>query len=105
MSSGGRSPRGSAGQRVLVRLGPSVRWRRGEKAVHAVAYARGEDVIVIAARLIIGLDGDWGEAVLDIPPGRWRNEFIGDVIGGGVVPLADLLCRFPVALLAREEEG
>ena len=38
-----------------------------------------------------------------MPPGRWRNELTGDAVSAGPVRLADLLRRFPVALLSRED--
>ena len=70
----------------------------GDKAAHAVAFARGGQVAVVVPRLVMGLAGDWGDTAVTLPPGRWT-----DVLGGaevdGAVELGPLLSRFPVALL------
>jgi (1->4)-alpha-D-glucan 1-alpha-D-glucosylmutase len=76
---------------------------RGGRAAHAVAFARGEgseQAITVVPRLVIGLDGDWGDTVLDLPAGRFRDQLSGEETAGGERRLADLLARFPVALLA-----
>jgi (1->4)-alpha-D-glucan 1-alpha-D-glucosylmutase len=72
----------------------------GEKAHHAVAYLRGDDVVVIVPRLVLGLGGDWAGTTLALPPGRWANA-LGTWEGEGTAPLADVLAEFPVALLER----
>ncbi|HEX7184673.1 MAG TPA: malto-oligosyltrehalose synthase [Thermoanaerobaculia bacterium] len=74
----------------------------GPRADHAVAFMRGDAVIAVAPRLVIGLGGDWGETVLDLPEGTWRNELTGEDVPGGERCLAGLLGRFPAALLARK---
>ncbi len=76
---------------------------RGRGAVHAVAFSRGGGAITIAPRLPVGLAGDWGDTVIALPRGRWHNVLTGDAIGGGEVLLANLMERFPVCLLARED--
>ncbi len=77
----------------------------GEKATHAVSYLRGGDVVVVAPRLVLGLDGDWADTALALPPGTWVDELErpGRTWTGGEmpVPLRDLLAEFPVALLGR----
>jgi (1->4)-alpha-D-glucan 1-alpha-D-glucosylmutase len=104
----------------LVHRGLSVRARRpgafapgaayrplyasGDKVGHAVSYMRGDEVVVVAPRLILGLDGDWGDTALALPPGRWADELGGERSweGGEVgTPLAQLLDEFPVAVLGR----
>lgn len=77
----------------------------GARGEHAVAFARGEDVVAIAPRLVLGLGGDWGETELELPAGSWRNELTGEEMEGGRRRLGDLLARFPVALLARVQAG
>ncbi|MFP5287548.1 MAG: malto-oligosyltrehalose synthase, partial [Thermoanaerobaculia bacterium] len=74
---------------------------RGARAGHVFAFSRGGEVVTVVPRLVIGLGGDWGDTSLELPPGRWRNELTGDHVDGGEVRLADLLRRFPVALLSR----
>jgi (1->4)-alpha-D-glucan 1-alpha-D-glucosylmutase len=76
---------------------------RGVRARHAVAFMRGDGVITVAPRLVLGLGGEWGDTSLELPAGRWRNELTGDLLSGGSVRLADLTRRFPVALLSRED--
>jgi (1->4)-alpha-D-glucan 1-alpha-D-glucosylmutase len=74
----------------------------GRKARHAVAFARGEWVVTVVPRLVIGLGRDWGDTSVELPEGPWRNALTTDEWPGGRLPLADLLKRFPVALLVRE---
>jgi (1->4)-alpha-D-glucan 1-alpha-D-glucosylmutase len=97
----------------------------GPQAERVVAYARGgPDVVVLVPRLALGLEaaGGWGGTVLALPPGRWRDALgngpvvegpvakgpvvEGPVVEGpvveGPVAVADLLARFPVALLERD---
>jgi (1->4)-alpha-D-glucan 1-alpha-D-glucosylmutase len=78
---------------------------RGSKATHAVAFKRGDAVVTVAPRLIIGLAGDWADTVLGLPSGNWRNELAGYAIGAEPCRLADLLRPFPVALLSRMEKN
>ncbi len=81
---------------------------RGARAGHVVAFARGTAVVAVAPRLVIGLGGDWADTVLELPDGRWRSELTDDALEtpeGGAVALGELLRRFPVALLAREDGG
>jgi (1->4)-alpha-D-glucan 1-alpha-D-glucosylmutase len=50
---------------------------------------------------VIGLGGSWGDTAVELPSGWWRNWLTGDTFAGGVVQLADVMRRFPVALLVR----
>lgn len=74
----------------------------GEKRDHAVAFLRGGEVAVVAPRLVLTLEGSWGDTTVDLPMGGWRNELTGERVEGGRVALEGLLGRFPVGLLARE---
>jgi len=76
----------------------------GPRAKHAVGFMRGGGAVTVVPRLVLGLNGDWGETALALPPGRWRNELTGEEFRGEELPLNLLLARFPVALLAGEEE-
>ncbi len=71
----------------------------GVAAPHAVAFAR-HGVVAVATRLPVGLatSGGWDETVLPLPEGSWTDAFTG-FSGSGSAPLADLLARYPVALL------
>ncbi|MGH9155499.1 MAG: malto-oligosyltrehalose synthase [Acidimicrobiales bacterium] len=73
----------------------------GPSAGHAVAFCRGGAAVTVVPRLVLGLHrgGGWAGTVVELPPGRWCNVFTGAESGAGPVPVADLLNRFPVALL------
>lgn len=76
----------------------------GEAAEHALAFDRG-GVIAVGTRLPIGLAarGGWGDTVLLVPSGAWRDVLTGREVDGGEIPLAVVLARYPVALLERQE--
>jgi (1->4)-alpha-D-glucan 1-alpha-D-glucosylmutase len=76
---------------------------RGRAAAHAIAFKRGENLIALAPRLVIALHDDWGDTLLEMPPGAWRNQLTDETAPQGAAPLSALLGKFPVALLAREE--
>jgi (1->4)-alpha-D-glucan 1-alpha-D-glucosylmutase len=71
----------------------------GPAADHAVAYDRG-GALAVAVRLPLTLerDGGWRETTLTLDA-RYRDVLTGREFGG-VVRLAELLDRYPVALLA-----
>ena len=77
---------------------------RGARAEHVVAFIRGGGAVTIVPRLVLGLQGDWADTVIELPPGRWRNQLTGDDVDGHIALMADLFARFPVALLARKQE-
>jgi (1->4)-alpha-D-glucan 1-alpha-D-glucosylmutase len=74
---------------------------RGPRAAHAVAFARGGEVVAIVPRLVLGLGGDWGETLVDLPTGSWQNVLTHEEVEGGGRRLGEILERFPVALLVR----
>jgi (1->4)-alpha-D-glucan 1-alpha-D-glucosylmutase len=88
-------------------FGPKADYRpllaTGERAGHVVAFARGGRVVTVVPRLVLGLNGEWGDTTLEVPDGAWRNILTGDGVGGSVTRMADVLARFPVALLTRRE--
>jgi (1->4)-alpha-D-glucan 1-alpha-D-glucosylmutase len=75
---------------------------RGDKANHLVTFARGERVVTVAPRLTLTRAGQWGDTSVALPQGRWRNEFTAEAHDGHV-PIKNLLKRFPVALLIKED--
>jgi len=77
----------------------------GDKHDHVIAYLRGEDVVTIVPRLTLQLAGAWKDTIVVLPKGRWRNEFTGSIVEGGVVSMKLLVKDFPVVLLVREELG
>jgi (1->4)-alpha-D-glucan 1-alpha-D-glucosylmutase len=62
-----------------------------------VAFARGGRVVVVAPRTPHAPSG-----TIALPSGRWRDVLVGG-IAHGEVRIAELLARFPVALLLREQ--
>jgi (1->4)-alpha-D-glucan 1-alpha-D-glucosylmutase len=76
---------------------------QGAKANHAIAFIRGGKAITVVPRLVLGLNGEWSDTRLELPRGKWRNELTQNSAVEGTVPLADLLRRFPVALLIKED--
>ncbi|CAN5863780.1 malto-oligosyltrehalose synthase [soil metagenome] len=78
----------------------------GERADNVFAFVRGGRVASIVPRLALQLEKGWAETRLRLPSGSWRNALTDehDTFGGGNVPLAELLARFPVALLVRQAE-
>ena len=76
---------------------------KGERAVHVVAFVRGGAAVTVVPRLVLGLNGEWGDTILEVPDGTWRNALTGDDVDGHVTQMADMLARFPVALLTRKK--
>ncbi|HEX7828621.1 MAG TPA: malto-oligosyltrehalose synthase [Thermoanaerobaculia bacterium] len=72
---------------------------------HAVAFTRGDDVLVVVPRLTYRLSkalplGDvWGDLALAGIDGEWRNAFTGEVAAS--LALRDIFATFPVAILER----
>jgi (1->4)-alpha-D-glucan 1-alpha-D-glucosylmutase len=76
----------------------------GPSADHAVAYARSDDLVVVATRLPVGLAeaGGWRDTTLALSPGTYTDVLTGQTFDGSSVRLASLLDRYPVALLVRD---
>jgi len=72
----------------------------GARREHVIAFRRGEAIVSVAPRWPLSVGGDWQDTHITMPPGDWRNALTGDEWHGGDVRVADLLRRFPVALLA-----
>jgi (1->4)-alpha-D-glucan 1-alpha-D-glucosylmutase len=77
----------------------------GEASDHALGFLRGEAVAVLVPRLPVRLvrEGGWRGTEVTLPDGRWRDVLTGEVCTGGAVRVAEVLGRFPVALLERED--
>jgi (1->4)-alpha-D-glucan 1-alpha-D-glucosylmutase len=76
---------------------------RGHAGGHVVAFQRGDSLITVVPRLVIGLKDDWRDTTIAMPAGNWHNELTGETLPPGTALLRDLLRKFPVALLRREE--
>ncbi|GMA27740.1 malto-oligosyltrehalose synthase [Arenivirga flava] len=76
----------------------------GERAEHLVAFDRG-GAIALATRLPATLEqaGGWGGTVVELPGTRLIDAITGTEFSGGVVPVAELLARYPAALLTIAE--
>lgn len=74
----------------------------GAKADHILAYMRGDRVVTIIPRLILTVNGEWGNTSLKIPHGGWRDQLSGSVVNGGTLRANDIFDRFPVALLVKD---
>jgi (1->4)-alpha-D-glucan 1-alpha-D-glucosylmutase len=70
----------------------------GRHAQHAVAFVRGEQVVVVVPRLVLRCGGDFGDARIALPQGNWEHCLTGER-HAGVVGLAALFSTFPIAVL------
>jgi (1->4)-alpha-D-glucan 1-alpha-D-glucosylmutase len=82
----------------------------GSRADHLIAYCRAGEVVVIAPRRVLGLgrrfqDWRWEDTTVDLPEGRWFDVLSGvdapSLARAGAHPVAELLGRFPSAILTR----
>jgi (1->4)-alpha-D-glucan 1-alpha-D-glucosylmutase len=75
----------------------------GPRQKHLVAFDRG-GAITLATRLPAGLSaaGGWGDTVLPLPPGMYRDVFTGSSYSGELT-VAEALGEYPVALLLAEK--
>jgi (1->4)-alpha-D-glucan 1-alpha-D-glucosylmutase len=71
----------------------------GARTDNVVGYMRGEGVAVLVPRLVLKLNGDWGETSIRLPERRWHNRLTGHCIPGGNIPIKEIFREFPVALL------
>jgi (1->4)-alpha-D-glucan 1-alpha-D-glucosylmutase len=79
------------GYRPLLAEGPA--------ASHLAAFVRGSDVITAVTRHSVRLaETGWGDTVLALPAGTWRDRLGGAAFSGPVSP-ADLFAELPVVLL------
>jgi (1->4)-alpha-D-glucan 1-alpha-D-glucosylmutase len=89
-------------------LGPGASYApleaAGGRRAHAFAFLRGDAALTVIPRLVLRLarTGGWSATALPLPPGRWHNVLDGrEHEGATLLRIADLLERFPVALLER----
>ena len=76
----------------------------GPAADHLIAFDRG-GAVTLATRLPIGLAarGGWADTTLAVPDGDWTDALTGTpvTVADGRLVVADVLDRYPVALLHR----
>ena len=75
---------------------------KGKMASHAIAFARGSEVVTIVPRLVWHARGRWDNTSIRLPAGNWYHELTGQEVSGNTVQFDELFNRFPVALLSRE---
>jgi (1->4)-alpha-D-glucan 1-alpha-D-glucosylmutase len=75
----------------------------GRKADHAVGFLRAGSLATVVPRWNLKLARSWSNTTVDLPGPRWRNVLTGELLNGGRVSMSNLLHRFPVALLMKEE--
>lgn len=75
----------------------------GPSAAHCMAFTRSGEVVTAVTRLSLRLAeaGGWGETVLPLPPGVWRDVLVPEREFSGHARVAELLGESPVALLER----
>jgi (1->4)-alpha-D-glucan 1-alpha-D-glucosylmutase len=76
----------------------------GPRSECVIAYLRGKNVLTVVPRWSYGGSrgaAAWGETVIEVAEGRWRNRLTGADVAGGRVRAEELLAEFPVALLER----
>jgi maltooligosyltrehalose synthase len=68
-----------------------------------VAFTR-EGLTVVVPRLLVGLADDWQGTTVTIPEvdGGWQDLLTGEPVAAGERPVADLLARFPAAVLVAQ---
>lgn len=74
---------------------------QGSRLGNLLAFMRGENLIAVVPRFTLTTNGDWGDTLLSLPRGVWKNVFTDARIEGAVGPSV-LFGVFPVALLVRE---
>jgi (1->4)-alpha-D-glucan 1-alpha-D-glucosylmutase len=73
----------------------------GEQSERVIAFRRGERVMTVVPRWSHAAEA-WGETVVEVAEGRWKNRLTGTEVKFGRVRVDELLAEFPVALLVRE---
>jgi (1->4)-alpha-D-glucan 1-alpha-D-glucosylmutase len=76
----------------------------GDASDHVLAFRRGEDIVVAVTRWTIRLaENGWGNTVLPLPDGTWKDALTG-VIADGPTSAAQLFADLPVVLLERHHD-
>jgi (1->4)-alpha-D-glucan 1-alpha-D-glucosylmutase len=71
----------------------------GARASHAIAYARGSTVAVVAP--VRTWQPHWSGTAVHLPDGTWRHVLTGVTCRGGRRDLAEVFDSYPVAVLER----
>jgi (1->4)-alpha-D-glucan 1-alpha-D-glucosylmutase len=76
---------------------------QGAHLGNLLAFRRGDNLIAVVPRFTMSVGGDWGDTILRLPRGAWKNYLTGSSVQGTATP-TELFGEFPVALLVRGEE-
>jgi len=74
----------------------------GPRSSNIVAFTRNGALAVVVPRLVPDVAEGWAGTTVGLPPGPWADVLTGDPVDGGEAEVADLLRRFPVAVLGRD---
>jgi (1->4)-alpha-D-glucan 1-alpha-D-glucosylmutase len=72
----------------------------GRKAENVIAFARGEDLVIVAPRLVLGLGDGWGATIVELGRGEWQSVVNGDIYQSHSA-MGPLMIDFPVNVLIR----
>ncbi|WP_297795665.1 malto-oligosyltrehalose synthase [Mycobacterium sp.] len=76
----------------------------GDAADHVLAFHRGEDIVVAVTRWTVRLaETGWGNTVLPLPGGTWKDTLTG-AVADGPTSAAQLFAGLPVVLLERHHD-
>ncbi|MFN8051551.1 MAG: malto-oligosyltrehalose synthase [Acidimicrobiales bacterium] len=78
-------------------------WAAGPRSDHAVAFVRGDDVVVVATRNATAVADGWNGTTIDLPEGRTWRASLGDAAHKGRCDLDDLLAEWPVVVLEADD--
>jgi (1->4)-alpha-D-glucan 1-alpha-D-glucosylmutase len=76
----------------------------GSSSENLVAFMRGNNIIVLVPRLLVGLNKGWGVTRIIFPDGDWQNVFTDEIVDSKTVKIKDILRDFPVAVFKRKLE-
>ncbi|MEZ0353434.1 malto-oligosyltrehalose synthase [Mycobacterium sp. pR1184] len=73
----------------------------GDASEHVLAFTRGDDIVVAVTRWTVRLtETGWGNTVLALPAGTWKDTLTG-AVADGPTSAAQLFADLPVVLLER----
>jgi (1->4)-alpha-D-glucan 1-alpha-D-glucosylmutase len=75
----------------------------GKKMDHVLGYLRAESVATVVSRWSLNRGASWANTTVDLPGELWRNLLTDETLSGGRIPVQNILRRFPVALLVKEQ--
>jgi (1->4)-alpha-D-glucan 1-alpha-D-glucosylmutase len=73
----------------------------GPRSSNMVAFTRSNGLAVVVPRLVPDVAEGWASTTVELPHGPWADVLTGAPADGGRASVADLLRRFPVAILGR----